>query len=290
MSYDWLTLERTIAGLAPTPRWCLMTVSGTAANEFQGFPADLARMVGDEECFWKPIVYPAMTFPMDRSCDVGVDNLIAAILGWRGPFALCGYSQGALVVCRVWRDEILNPLGRLHHRLKDCFAVITYGDPMRATGIANGNVYAGMAVPGDGGIASDGGGEIDRNLTAAETPWYFMSFAHEGDIYCNTPQGTAIGDDMTAIFDIVMMSNGVMSFAAILKVVLGVLTSPLKGMIGVVGAIIKGLRFVAGPVPTLPHVNYDVSPAARWVVEQGRKALRGQFVALQTTAELLEPQ
>jgi len=58
-----------------------------------------------------------------------------------GLVVLIGYSQGAICASHFWRDVILNPNGACHNRVNDVIAAITWGNPCRAPGVANGNVF-----------------------------------------------------------------------------------------------------------------------------------------------------
>lgn len=139
-------------GIVAAPTATLLTVNGTGvADPFgAGFPADLARaLLTQAEGMWKwqPVGYPAAAFPMGPSVCVGRAALCAQIRRHPGPVALSGYSQGALIVGTVWRDDILAADGVLHHRLDDVAAIVNYGDPMRCPGVANGNAFAGQPLP-----------------------------------------------------------------------------------------------------------------------------------------------
>ena len=157
MTYDWLQLQCALDGVAVPDRITYLSVNGTGVDMWTGFPADIGRALDDERFYWQPIGYPGATFPMGPSVDAGVTELLNQINLHPGQLVLCGYSQGALVVAKAWRDHILN--GSLNHRLPDVIGIITFGDPMRCPGIANGNVFAGQGLPQDldgqttGGIA-----------------------------------------------------------------------------------------------------------------------------------------
>ena len=144
---------------------------------------------------------------------------------------LCGYSQGALVVAKTWRDHILN--GSLNHRLSDVSGVITFGDPMRCPGIANGNVFAGQALPKDLDGQTTGGIAGPDCLTPDETPHFYLSFANDGDLYASAPVGAdpwhneaPAGADETLIYNIVQNAT-VADVEAIAEEVLQVITKPL---------------------------------------------------------------
>lgn len=127
-------------------------------HEWQRFAAKLDGRRNLEPWKWFAVDYPAIVFPMGSSVDTGVANCVAAIGFTPGPFALAGYSQGAVVTSHVWRDHILNPNGELHGRYVagDFLGAVNWGNPCRAPGIARGNVYAEWAVPSGGGIAGSG--------------------------------------------------------------------------------------------------------------------------------------
>lgn len=300
MSWDWLTLQCAKEGVALPPRLTLYTVAGTSADMWTGYPADTARALNDEVWYWQPVNYPAATFPMNTSVDAGVTELVRLIKLRPGKFALDGYSQGALVTSKVWRDHILNPAGELHDRLGDVVAAVTHGNPMRAQGVANGNVYAGWPIPSGAGIAGS------DDLTPAQTPSWWYDFAHgaagsilalpttplstmtgsgglggllgllgsftsllsidpTADIYTDTPVGTQAGADMTAVFNLVQ--SKIFGPGTLLTEALGILTNPTVGTLAAVQAIMSGLLFVGQG--TGPHVNYDITPAIAYLAQVG---------------------
>jgi len=154
----------------------------------------------------------AATFPMGPSVQAARAELVSQMNRYPRRIVLSGYSQGALVTGIAWRDDILDPSGKLHARLADVVAIINFGDPMRCPGIANGNTYAGQPLPKKldgftaGGIAGPG------NLTRDQTPELLLSFANDGDLYACAPTGdhpwdheTEVGHDERIIFDTVQI-------------------------------------------------------------------------------------
>ena len=258
MSYDWLAVEAKLDGFPPPDRHTLFTVNGTGVDMWTGYPADVARALGDEQYYWQPIGYPSAVFPMGKSVDAGVSELVNQINRHPGTFAMIGYSQGAIVTCKVWRDHILNPDGDLHHRLGDIFAHITYGNPMRAVGVANGNVYAGQPLPEKVDFTTPGGIAGSDDLTAAQTPDFQLDFANNNDLYTSCPTGDA-GKVEQNIYDIVQKA----SFLNIISI-----AKDLTAPIGTVEAIINGLTFAAAG-PTAGHWTYDIGPAIRYLTERG---------------------
>jgi hypothetical protein len=285
----------------------LITVNGTGdpdPNDISGFSGMLGSLVGGINPWqivadkldgletplppwrWQPIGYPAAVFPMSPSVENARAQIVAALGGPpsqfyqapvypSGPFALSGYSQGAIATGRVWSQDILPTTGVLHHRLPDCLSVVNFGDPMRAPGIANGNTFQGIPVPGtlDGAVTGGISGPLD--LTAAQTNQpnalgkpVVMSFALPGDLYASAPVGTnpwtaeaAPGKVGTSIYSIIL--NG--SFSSIIAV-----AEDLFVPIGMVEEIINGIGFAAAGL-NAPHWQYAnagcVTAAAAYLVE-----------------------
>lgn len=267
----------------------LHTVAGTLARWWEGYPADSARyltewsgpwqqLTGEKPKFrWQGCEYPSAVFPMRPSVLAGWEELVTQINRWPGKFNLDGYSQGAVVVCLVWRHEILDPGGRLHHRLNDCLGVVTEGNPMRAPGIAYGNTLLwGRPAPGKldghttGGIAGPGNLHPDECLFPAGHPQAgkpaVFDFANPGDLYAAAPCGddpwehpTEVGANETLIYEAVMDFNGsdLWSFA---KKIVKVLTMPLSQAWPLIQAIWNGMQFLAAGM-NAPHWQYDARPA-----------------------------
>lgn len=215
---------------------------------------------------WAPVPYPAATFPMQASINTGVSNLVGLIQSTPGQFALAGYSQGAIVTSTVWRDYILSPSGALHNRLDDIVAAVNWGNPMRCPGIANGNTYAGWPIPAGGGIAGTG------DLTAAQTPDWWLDFANPNDLYTDSPVGTAAGTDESLIYNMVLDSDTleVSEMIALIESVIKQFSNPLVELVGIVTAIINGLTFAAAG-PAAGHYTYDIGPAIRYLTEIGQQ-------------------
>lgn len=234
MSYDWLKLQGLITGLVPPPRHVAISVNGTGSpGPFDwGFAGELGSELNDEEWFWQPAAYPAATVNMGASVTVGVDEVVRLALLYfagapiltggfaTGKLALFGYSQGAMVVDKVWRDEVLNPAGRLAHRKDDIIAIVNFGDPMRCPGVANGNVRAGFPIPQplDGSVTGGIAGPDD--LTPEQTPAFLMSCDNDGDLYGSAPVGatpwvkqTGVGHDETLVFLLIQESDAANLFA-----------------------------------------------------------------------------
>lgn len=291
----WPEIRAALNGEFWVPAGSILTVTGTAAPSDVGFQADLARaldQVAEGMWVWLQCHYPAATFPMRPSVLIGMQNLVDLINRTPGALVLCGYSQGALVVCAVWRDLILNPAGALHHRLNDVVAVVPYGNPMRAPGVAYGNELAGQPAPGKddghttGGIAGPANLKPQECVFPAGHPMAgkpaVLDFANEGDLYASAPVGdrpweseTEVGALETMIYEAVQDFNGddIMAFAKTLFKLATALMGPIFGWLAflpLVQAIWNGLMFL-GQGPRAPHWTYDVGPATRYLVEIGNR-------------------
>ena len=265
----------------PRPVATLITVNGTGIPDpfGPGFPADLGRAMERTApglYYWQPIGYPAAVFPMRPSVEAGAEEVVLQINRHPGRFVLCGYSQGALVTNRVWRDEILNPAGRLHHRRDEVLAIITYGDPQRCPGIARGNTYAGQPVPRKLNGHVTGGIAGPDCLTAEQTPENFLSFANNGDLYAAAPVGadpwnvtTEVGHNQTLIYEAVMEFDGT-DLIGLATEITSVLTLPAINALPMVQAIWNGLTFF-GQGTRAPHWTYDIAPAVRYLTDVGKR-------------------
>jgi hypothetical protein len=216
----WPAIRAMKRGVDYAPFGTLFVVNGTMepTGWGPGYAGDLGRTLWDwADGMWLyiGIAYPAAVAPMGPSYRQGVVNLVNAIKSFSGRIALAGYSQGALVTDTVWRDHILNPKGDLHDRLHDVVCIANWGDPMRAPGIANGNVLAGHPIPKKVDGCTTGGIAGPNCLKPEETPDFLLSFDNDGDIYASSPVGdtpwikeTAVGHDMTMIYSLVQDFSG----------------------------------------------------------------------------------
>jgi hypothetical protein len=189
----------------------LYTVSGTFVGPRDGFAADIAKAVDPALFTWEPIDYPASAFPMDASAAQGVANLVNRINARPGKFALLGYSQGALVISKVY-EELRS--GSLQNRRQDFVAGVALGNPMRESG----HTIPGGTDPGGHGITA-------QRLVGSEDLWW--DFCSPNDTICTTGDDL-VGRDYTAIFDILMTSFT--GQGDILSVVLSALANPLEAL------------------------------------------------------------
>jgi hypothetical protein len=245
----------------PKLRGTLFTVAGTAANMWQGYPADVGRAVEDT-WFFQPVNYPAAAFPMANSVQSGRAELKRLIRERPGKIALAGYSQGAIVTSLTWLKDIANPKGELHDRLGDVVASVTFGNPCREQGKANGNKLAGIPIPEGRGIS---------DTLMSDTPDWWLDFAHGGnapqgrDIYTDVPDDDT-GEHMTSIFKLVQNVSGFFGYNGLLEQLTEASTNPLVELPALLRAVYFGGAFItARPFATYPHCNYDIGPAIKFL-------------------------
>lgn len=245
----------------PAVKGTLFTVAGTGADMWTGYPAEVGRAVQDT-WFFQPVAYPAQPFPMGTSVQAGRNELKRLIRERPGKIALAGYSQGAIVTSLTYKHDILNPRGELHDRLADVVASVTWGNPCREQGVANGNKAAGIPIP-------DGRGIGDDRLT--NTPQWWWDFAHGAnstpgrDIYTDTPDDDT-GENMEAIFRLVQNVSGFIGTNSLLEQIGEMLTDPMVEIPAALRAIYFGGAFVTTrPFATFPHCCYTIQPAVDYL-------------------------
>lgn len=257
---------KVVMGLIPPPapadeRPVLFTVCGTGVPWWVGPDADVARMVEDRY-LWQPIGYPARPFPMRPSVEAGRDELAVQFEKHRDRVvrhgaALIGYSQGAIVTCESWMDEINYPGGRLSWAAPHVRKAVTFGNPMRQKGKVWADAGGRAPHPDSHGIA-------DRLMT--DTPEWWRDYAHAGDLYTDVSGESA--ENKTAIYKVVMGSRVFSGPDSLLRQVLE-LTGVVRDshQIIEVTALMKaimdaGLFFVKG---TGPHINYSTAEAVAYL-------------------------
>ena len=238
----------------------LFTAQGTAVDMFTGYPADTARALLDVYQ-WQPLGnWPATAFPMQQSYNQGIAELIVQVRNWcpRGGTRKCafaGYSQGAIVVALFFKHHVKPAGAEFHYLLEQnrILGAVTWGNPCRERGVANGNDYAGWPTDDSGGIGDD---------LLVDTPDWWLDFAHTAgspwgrDIYTATPFNQT-GADMRSIWPIVRNVDFALLFARLAAV----FTNPTAELYAAVQAILWAGMFFIGNPPTLPHINYSIDPA-----------------------------
>jgi hypothetical protein len=252
---DWRT--KVVSGfLKPAQpidtRPMLFTVCGTGVPWWVGPDADVARAV-EGRWKWQPVGYPAQPFPMNPSAQAGRLELIRLFELHRARIekygaGLIGFSQGAIVICETWLDDIAAETGRLRWAKSSILKAATFGSPMREAGKVWADAGALPASPTSHGIA-------DRLMVG--TPTWWRDYAHKGDLYAEV-EGDA-GEFKTAIYKIVMGARIMQGPDSILAQVLELTQAPATEAIAAMQAILKaGMFFVRG---TGPHLNYNTRAA-----------------------------
>ncbi len=251
--------------------------AGTNWNPNIGPGFDLSNFPEVQQHFtWAGVSYEGAPFPMWPSISDGIQKMASLIASTHGTFAITGYSEGAIVSCRVWRDYILNPEGQLHDRLNDIIGHVTWGNPMRCPTIANGNPLAGLAIPGVKEGYATGGIAGPDDLTPWQTMNWHIDFAHEGDLYADCPVGldpwsneAPPGEMETAIYKLVAEGD-IAGRDSLLLEVGEILTHPFKNLIPLLEALINGIQFLADQSP---HQDYSLTmqPAADWLSARGQQ-------------------
>ncbi|PKQ59713.1 hypothetical protein B5566_02385 [Mycobacterium sp. MHSD3] len=282
----------------PKPRILLLTFSGTSADMWSGFPADLARALDPAIYYWQPVNYgpngiPAV-FPMGSSVKSGEVEGVRLLDEKADEYdfiVLVGYSQGAIVASRLKRRIQSGDLQRFKSKL---IAGVTFGNPLREAG----HTFPGGTDPGGYGLDPE-------LLTNTEDWWH--DYAAPGDIY-TCASGTSdqrTNSDMTLIYELVQgdilklifgsdsspldilltLSSGLLGGfklpAAILlpglgegpagalstrqrglvEAVIALFTNPFAEVPAMVKAIVSGIGFVAQSPPTAPHIEYHIREA-----------------------------
>jgi pimeloyl-ACP methyl ester carboxylesterase len=156
----------------------LFTVCGTGqttTSTRDNFVAQVAAGVDQTKFKVIPVAYPA-TVPFNTSYEQGLTNLRAAIAANPGPFALCGYRQGAMVTSAMAKTAPAGLVGG-----------VTFGNPMRQAG----HTFPGCPDPGGHGIM------VPDLLTDTPTSWW--DFAAPDDLAACVSSDLT-GEWLTAVF------------------------------------------------------------------------------------------
>lgn len=237
----------------------LFTLHGTGVSMWDGYPADIARAMLDLYQ-WQPCFYPATAFPMEPSYRAGLEELRTQVRNWcprnsARKMALIGYSQGAIVTSLFFKRDVQPTNGEFHYLLEHgrIIGSVTFGNPCRERGVANGNDAAGWPQDDSGGIGDD---------CMVNTPGWWLDYAHTAnspwgrDVYTATPYGE-VGADMRSIWPLiknVQIGPLFIRLAAMAE-------NPLAGLYNAAIALLYAGMFFIGNPPTGPHINYDPQPA-----------------------------
>lgn len=266
-------------GCTRLTRW-VFTINGMGAPYWVGPQADVAQwlIANNPHWRWRPTGYNASPFPMQKFVAEAVTQIetdIAETLQPGEEWVLIIYSEGGIAGYELYQ-RMKTGVSPVSWALAGLTKVITYGFPNREKGKANGNKYAGWPMPDATyrGIAQD---------RMVDTPDNWFDFVHGGapfgvDMYTMTPDGNGkddtdwkTGQDMTAIFNLVQDPKlSITGPDSLLKQLKNILISPIKSIPALLLAVWNGLKFLAAPGgPTMPHLDYDTTPAIAMLDEYG---------------------
>jgi hypothetical protein len=241
--------------LAPAPpSRVLFTVNGAAVDMWTGYQADIGRVLASANLYyWQPVGYDSKPFPMSAGLKGGTTELVRQIRDVHpaGPFAICAYSEGAIISSNVY-DMLRDPSSPIGHRRKDFLGAATFGNPRRQKG---------HSIPG--GMDPGGEGIVSPTLANTEDFWWdlangkHMPGAVGDDLY--TTMSGATGEEarvMRTIWGFVYnVWDGVSDLATDLFHLLG---NPLGLSVGAVKALVAAITFF-GAEHLAPHTDYQFS-------------------------------
>lgn len=245
----------------------LLTAQGHLVDMWTGYPADLARQLeGEGLAHFQPIgAWDANKLPMGGPVGDGVREGIRLLTEQypTGPFGLVGFSQGAEIVSRIYRELV----GSLQHRRQDFVGGVVFGNPMREQGH-----YQGHVDPGGHGIASD-------RLAGTGPSW--AEYAEPGDVY--TSVSGPSGEMMTAVYDLVMRVDPTLLFKELGEI----FTNPIPELVSAGMAIIQFAQFGITQPMTAAHVSYHIREIAPGVTYYDHAVdwMRGRILTHRTTVE-----
>jgi len=258
--------DRSVSGELPIILLCWQGTGSDMWNTTPPQPASVASVVAQalpNIFYFQPIGnWPAQLYPMGPSVDEGYNEgvRLATKVHPNNLLFPFGYSQGAICASHFLRNFIIP--NNLQNRVA---GGITFGNPCRSPGIANGNAWADWPMPGNIDGFVTGGISGPDCLTAAQTPSWWLDFVNtttsdhgETDLYANCPVGTdpwtaeaPPGKVGTSIYNVVQQ-------ATVLDVV--AVAADLAVPIGTVEEIVNGFEFLAAQ-GAADHYTYPIQPA-----------------------------
>lgn len=253
-----IAMGYTVVPAAKVP--VMFTVEGHLSDMFIGPCAETARVLEHEgHCRWQPVGYDNVSLPFNDSSGINeLDRLFsdhpAFPLGT--PWSASCFSQGALVFCQFFLDQVQNPNGRHHNRFATWRGTLAHGNPMREKDV-NASWVPDGPKPGTQGI-------YDRHMTGTgvggvlEPRWREVN--RTGDLYAENPDNNA-GKDRTAVC--LAIVDGQLFGAGSLAERLWALATDLGDEVWALAqAIIGGVRFL---IDMSPHGAYDLGPGIDWM-------------------------
>jgi hypothetical protein len=228
----------------------IFTVEGHLSDMFVGPCAFTAKALEDQGIArWQPVGYDNVSLPFRNRTGVDeLDRLFSdtAAFPLGTPWELIIFSQGGIVGCRFFMEQIRPEGGRHHNRLKDLRGVLAFGNPYRQKDVIAPWV-SDPPNPCTQGIS-------DVRMT--DTPSWWQEVSRHGDLYAENPDDE-VGLNRSAIYKIAAESSWSGGKAGMLARVFDLLGDPVDGMIDIARAIIGGAMFVGNMGS---HGTYDLRP------------------------------
>lgn len=239
----------------------IFTVEGHMSNMFVGPSAGCAETLQNQGvCWWKPVWYDCLGLPFKNKS--GVEALVQQFLRneiegppidpnnpdgpkvmWPfppgTPWGITGFSQGGMVVSEFMEQEVLNPKGRCHFRLKDFKRGMGIGNPRRE--------YRKMCAWNDNPPPRDTGGIMDHLFvtTGTELEGKWEENANDKDMFAVNGRDDNASKDKTAIAKIITEGKFFGGQATIFARVLAIFGNVPAGAMGAFKAAFDAILFLA---------------------------------------------
>lgn len=234
----------------------VFTVEGHMSSMWLGPCAETARALENERLIrWQPVGYNNTALPFDNKS--GEDELCRLLADTKllpagTPWAMCVFSQGAIVGSRVWMKHIAPPSGKLHWRLPSWRGTLAFGSPYRERDV----VAPWVPDPPRRGTQ----GISNERMTG--TPQHWMEVARTGDLYTeNDGDGSDASEHKTAIY-LAVQNKWTGDPDSLFNQLLEIWQRPAPEMLAAIQAISSGAMFVAN---MNPHGGYDLAPCIAWL-------------------------
>lgn len=256
----------------------LISIEGHMSDMWSGPAADTCKIIEQEgHARWQPIGYQSNSLPFDNQSGV---NEVARILGQPTldngvpfplgtPWALCGFSQGAIVAYDVYRTLLQD--GQVHAaRAKDLVGVLTFGNPCRQSGS-----IAPWALDLVQDASSHGLDPLKRfglpgNPDGPAHPW--MDVWRQGDLFADAADNDAFGPK-AAVYQAVARSDFFSDPYSLVAQIADLFSEPFNEIWDIFLAIVDGVRFLADQ----PNPHY--SPWPTHTMGGGIDWLKGRLTA-----------
>lgn len=240
-------------GFLPRPvkaKPVLFTVEGHMSNMWFGPCAETARILEQQGvCRFQPVGYDSVALPFRN--DTGINEL-ARLLADRTllppgtPWGLACFSQGAIIGAETFIQHVFPTTGKLHWRLKDWRATLSFGSPYRELDKVAPWVPD-PPRPGTHGIS---------NVRMINTPPNWAEVARTGDMYTEVVAGDPATEHQTAIY-MAVQNKWSGHPDSLLNQIFELFTQPAPEFLAMVKAISNGAMFLGN---MSPHGGYDLRP------------------------------